>query len=70
MKFDFPAINSELRLKIDLTEETEAKVDQISTELQKIVKDVAQRVDSRWKTTQILVAAGLATNLLATLLLP
>jgi len=70
MKFDFPAINSELRLKIDLTEETEAKVDQISTELQKIVKDVAQRVDSRWKTKQIMVAAGLATNLLATLLLP
>ncbi len=65
MKFNIPAINSEVRLKLDLTEETEAKVDEISEKVQEIIKDVAQRVDSRWKTTQILVAAGLVANLVA-----
>ncbi len=70
MKFNIPAINSEVRLKLDLTEETEAKVDEISEKVQEIIKDVAQRVDSRWKTTQILVAAGLVANLAAIILLP
>jgi|TARA_B100002019_G_scaffold235925_1_gene210401 tetrahydromethanopterin S-methyltransferase subunit G len=65
VKFNIPAINSEVRLKLDLTEETEAKVDEISEKVQEIIKDVAQRVDSRWKTTQILVAAGLVANLVA-----
>lgn len=65
MKFNIPAINSEVHLKLDLTEETEAKVDEISEKVQEIIKDVAQRVDSRWKTTQILVAAGLVANLVA-----
>ena len=65
MRFNIPAINSEVRLKLDLTEETEAKVDEISEKVQEIIKDVAQRVDSRWKTTQILVAAGLVANLVA-----
>ncbi len=65
MKFNIPAINSEVRLKLDLTEETEAKVDEISEKVQEIIKDVAQRIDSRWKTTQILVAAGLVANLVA-----
>ena len=65
MKFNIPAINSEVRLKLDLTEETEAKVDEISEKVQEIIKDVAQRVDSRSKTTQILVAAGLVANLVA-----
>ena len=56
-----------MTLKIELAESTEAKIDEVVKELREVTDKAVEKLDYRWKVTQLLIVIGLLGNLIIAL---
>ena len=57
-----------VKMEVELSDKLDEKIDIIRAEVKEISDKAVEKIDYRWKVTQILIGIGLLGNLLAVLL--
>ena len=57
-----------VKMEVELSKKLDAKIDLIRLEVKEISDKAVEKIDYRWKVTQILIAIGLLGNLVVVLL--
>lgn len=57
-----------VKMEVELSDKLDEKIDIIRGEVKEISDKAVEKIDYRWKVTQILIGIGLLGNLLAVLL--
>ena len=57
-----------VKMEVELSDKLDEKIDIIRAEVKEISDKAVEKIDYRWKVTQILIGAGLLGNLLVILL--
>ena len=57
-----------VKMEVELSDKLDERIDIIRAEVKEISDKAVEKIDYRWKVTQILIGIGLLGNLLAVLL--
>lgn len=57
-----------VKMEVELSKKLDAKIDLIRLEVKEISDKAVEKIDYRWKVTQILIGIGLLGNLVIALL--
>jgi hypothetical protein len=57
-----------VKMEVELSDKLDEKIDIIRAEVKEISDKAVEKIDYRWKVTQILIGIGLLGNLVAILL--
>lgn len=57
-----------VKMEVELSDKVNEKIDLIRAEVKEISDKAVEKIDYRWKVTQVLIGVGLLGNLLVVLL--
>ena len=57
-----------VKMEVELSDTVNEKIDLIRAEVKEMTDKAVEKIDYRWKVTQLLIGAGLLGNLLVVLL--
>jgi hypothetical protein len=57
-----------VKMEVELSDKLDEKIDIIRAEVKEMTDKAVEKIDYRWKVTQILICAGLLGNLVVVLL--